>query len=73
VVHAILQWYSVEIAPRTAGDFDDRMVPLLSRVADIIVYSFAFLVIWDALVSILAVSGRLGIGGLAVALHCSRH
>src|SRR5271157_4229962 len=29
VIHAILEWYSVEIAPRTASDFDDRLVPLL--------------------------------------------
>ena len=69
IVHALLEWYSVEIAPRTASDFDDRMVPLLSRVADIIVYSFAFLVILGRIgVNIGPYLAGLGIGGLAVAL-----
>jgi small-conductance mechanosensitive channel len=69
VVHAILEWYSVEIAPRTASDFDDRLVPLLSRVADVIVYSFAFLVILGRIgVDIGPYLAGLGIGGLAVAL-----
>jgi small-conductance mechanosensitive channel len=69
IVHALLEWYSVEIAPRTASDFDDRLVPLLSRVADIIVYSFAFLVILGRIgVNIGPYLAGLGIGGLAVAL-----
>jgi small-conductance mechanosensitive channel len=69
VIHAILEWYSVEIAPRTTSDFDDRLVPLLSRVADIIVYSFAFLVILGRIgVNIGPYLAGLGIGGLAVAL-----
>jgi small-conductance mechanosensitive channel len=69
VIHAFLQWYSVEIAPRTASDFDDRLVPLLSRLADIIVYCFAFLVIMGRIgVNIGPYLAGLGIGGLAVAL-----
>ena len=69
VIHAVLEWYSVEIAPRTASDFDDRMVPLLSRVADVIIYSFAFLVILGRIgVDIGPYLAGLGIGGLAVAL-----
>ena len=69
VVHAILHWYSVEIAPRTATDFDDRLIPLLSRVSDIIVYSLAFLVIMGNIgVNIGPFLAGLGIGGLAIAL-----
>jgi small-conductance mechanosensitive channel len=69
VVHAILHWYSVEIAPRTTSDFDDRLVPLLSRVADIIVYSFGFLIVMGNIgINIGPFLAGLGIGGLAIAL-----
>jgi small-conductance mechanosensitive channel len=69
VVHAILHWYSVEIAPRTASDFDDRLIPLLSRVADLIVYSLTFLVAMSSLqINIGPFLAGLGIGGLAIAL-----
>ena len=69
IIHAILRWYTVEIAPRTKSEFDDRLVPLLSRVADIIVYSFAFLIILGRLnINIAPYLAGLGIGGLAVAL-----
>jgi len=69
VVHAILHWYSVEMAPRTTTDFDDRLIPLLSRVADLIVYSLTFLVIMGQLkIDIGPFLAGLGIGGLAIAL-----
>ena len=69
IVHAILHWYSVEIAPRTASDFDDRLIPLLQRVADLVVYSLAFLIVMGAIgVNIGPFLAGLGIGGLAIAL-----
>ena len=69
LTHAILTWYSVEVAPRTKSDFDDRLVPLLKRVADVIIYSITFLLALDQLhVNINPLLASLGIGGLAVAL-----
>lgn len=69
ILHALLHWYSIEIAPNTKSDFDDRLIPLLTRVADIIVYSFAFLIILGRLgIDIGPYLAGLGIGGLAVAL-----
>jgi small-conductance mechanosensitive channel len=69
VVNAILHWYSVEIAPRTSGDFDDRLIPLLQRVTDIIVYCFTFIIIMGQLgIAIGPFLAGLGIGGIAVAL-----
>jgi small-conductance mechanosensitive channel len=69
VTHAILTWYSIEIAPHTKSDFDDRLIPLLKRVADVIIYSITLLLALDQLhVNISPLLASLGIGGLAVAL-----
>ena len=69
VTHAILTWYSVEVAPRTKSDFDDRLIPLLKRVADVIIFGIAFLLVIDKLhVPLSPFLASLGIGGLAVAL-----
>jgi small-conductance mechanosensitive channel len=69
VVHALLSWYSIEVAPRTKTEFDDRLVPLLRRVADIIIYAIALIVILGQTgIDIGPFLASLGIGGLAVAL-----
>jgi len=69
VTHAILTWYSVEVAPRTKTDFDDRLIPLLKRVADVIIFGIAFMLVIDKLhVPLSPFLASLGIGGLAVAL-----
>ena len=69
VTHAILTWYSVEVAPRTKSDFDDRLIPLLKRVADVIIFGIAFMLVIDKLhVPLSPFLASLGIGGLAVAL-----
>jgi small-conductance mechanosensitive channel len=69
ITHALLTWYSIEIAPRTKSDFDDRLIPLLKRVADVIIYSITLLLALDQLhVNISPLLASLGIGGLAVAL-----
>ncbi|MDD5189989.1 MAG: mechanosensitive ion channel family protein [Dehalococcoidales bacterium] len=69
VVHALLEWYGTEVATRTASDIDDKLVPVFRRIADVIIYILAFLVMlgrlgWD----IGPYLAGLGIGGLAVAL-----
>ena len=69
LTHAILTWYSVELAPKTKSDFDDLLIPVLKRVADVIIYSIAFLLVLDKLnINISPLLASLGIGGLAVAL-----
>ena len=69
ITNAFLTWYSFEIAPRTKSDFDDRLIPVLKRVADVIIFSIAFLLVLDKLhVNISPLLASLGIGGLAVAL-----
>jgi small-conductance mechanosensitive channel len=69
VVHAILSWYAVEIAPKTKSNFDDRLIPILRRVADVIIYAMALMIILDQLhINISPILASLGIGGLAVAL-----
>jgi small-conductance mechanosensitive channel len=69
VVHAILTWYMTEVAPLTKSDFDDRLIPLLRRVADVIIYAIALMIMLDQLqINISPILASLGIGGLAVAL-----
>jgi len=69
VTHAILSWYTTEIAPRTKSDFDDRLIPILKRVIDVIIYAIALMIILDQLhINISPILASLGIGGLAVAL-----
>ncbi|MCX6012035.1 MAG: mechanosensitive ion channel family protein [Chloroflexi bacterium] len=69
VVTAIMKWYSLEVAPRTKTDIDDKLLPLIKRVINVVVYVLAFLFIlsvWG--ISITPLLAGLGIGGLAVAL-----
>lgn len=69
VVSALLTWYSAEISSRTKSSFDDRLVPILRRLADVIIYVIALMIILDQLtVNISGLLAGLGIGGLAVAL-----
>ena len=69
IVRAASSWYLVNVAPRTATQFDDNMVPLLRRGLVITIYGAALLVVVDALgLSISPILGGLGITGIAVAL-----
>ncbi len=69
VVNALLLWYSVEVAPRTKTDVDNKVIPLLRRISTVIIYAIGLLVILDQLnVNISPILASLGIGGLAVAL-----
>lgn len=69
VIHALLTWYSAEIAHRTKTTFDDRLIPILRRVVDIVIYAIALMIILSQLnINISPLLAGLGIGGLAVAL-----
>lgn len=69
LINAVLSWYAVEIAHRTKTDLDEKLIPVLSRVINIIVYAVGFMIILDRLgIAISPLIASLGIGGLAVAL-----
>ena len=69
LVSALLGWYAVNVAPETPGILDDTLVPMLSRVASVVIWGLAVLVVLDMLdVSISPLLGGLGITGLAVAV-----
>jgi len=68
-INAILAWYAVEIAHRTKTDLDEKLIPILSRVINVIVYAVGFMIILDRLeIEISPLIASLGIGGLAIAL-----
>jgi small-conductance mechanosensitive channel len=69
IIHAVLNWYSVEMAGRTKSEVDDRLIPVLRRIVDIPIYGIALMIILDELhINISPILAGLGIGGLAVAL-----
>ena len=69
VISGALDWYLENIAGRTQSTLDDQLIPLLRRVAVVLVYGLGTLLILDQLnVNINPLIAGLGIGGLAVAL-----
>ena len=69
VVGNAFQWYEETIAPRTATNLDRRLVPLLRRIASVLIYALGALLVLDRLdVNISPLIAGLGLGGLAVAL-----
>lgn len=69
MVHALLEWYGADIAARTTSDIDDRLTPIFRRIADVIEYAIAFMVMLSCLnIDISPILAGLGIGGLVVAL-----
>jgi len=62
-------WYIVNIAPKTPTILDDRLMPLMRRVAVIVILGIGVLQILDQLgINISPLLAGLGLGGLAVAL-----
>lgn len=62
-------WYIVNIAPKTPTILDDRIMPLVRRVAVLVVIGIGGLQILDQLgINISPLLAGLGLGGLAVAL-----
>ena len=69
VVSVVINWYVRTIAPRTATQFDDQMLPLVRRFLTIAIWGIALVMVLDALsFSISPILGGLGITGIAVAL-----
>ncbi len=63
------QWYIDTVAPRTGSSLDDRLLPLMRRVASALVVVMGGLLVLDQLnVNISPLIAGLGLGGLAVAL-----
>ncbi len=68
IVHALIQWYSNDIAPRTKSRLDDQLMPFLDKVDRIIIFTIALLMILDQLnYQITPILASLGIAGVAVA------
>ena len=68
-VSNLFQWYSEEISPHTASTLDDRLMPMLRRMAIAMIYGLGALLVLDVLnVNISPLIAGLGLGGLAVAL-----
>lgn len=62
-------WYLETVAPRTRSSLDDRLLPLLRRVAIVLIYALGALLVLDHLnVNITPLIAGMGLGGLAVAL-----
>jgi MscS family membrane protein len=69
VTGAFLQWYGDKLAERTHTTLDDDFMPLMRKLAGIIIWVIAFVVILNYLgVSITAMLATLGVGSLAIAL-----
>ena len=69
VANAFFAWYSVELAPRTETNVDDKLIPLIKRVSTVLIVILTLLIILDQLgINISPILAGLGIGGLAVAL-----
>jgi small-conductance mechanosensitive channel len=69
LVTNLSNWYYEEIAPHTLSTLDDRMMPMIRRIATGMVYALGGLLVLDLLnVNISPLIAGLGLGGLAVAL-----
>ena len=69
VVSALFTWYYDEVAPHTPTTLDDRIMPMLRRIATGLIYALGGLLVLDLLnVNISPILASLGLGGLAVAL-----
>ncbi|MDD5093980.1 MAG: mechanosensitive ion channel family protein [Dehalococcoidia bacterium] len=66
---ALLTWYGIEVAARTNTSIDDKLLPILRKVATFLIYAIAFMIILDRLnINISPFIASMGIGGLAIAL-----
>lgn len=69
VVGALMTWYGQEMATRTKTDIDEKLLPILRRIAFVVVWGIAAVVALDRLhINISPLVAGLGISGLAVAL-----
>ena len=69
VVSALFNWYYEEVSPHTPSTLDDRIIPMLRRIAMGLTYAMGGLLVLDLLnINISPILASLGLGGLAVAL-----
>ncbi len=69
IISTSLQWYGENVAARTESTVDDEIVPLLNRVARIVVFSLAALIVLDHFkIDVKGLIAVLGVGSLAIAL-----
>ena len=69
LIPASLDWYVQNLADRTQYGLDTRLIPLVRRMATVVVYGLGALLVMDQLnINISPLIAGLGLGGLAVAL-----
>ncbi|MFH1867799.1 MAG: mechanosensitive ion channel domain-containing protein [Candidatus Omnitrophota bacterium] len=69
IVGGFLSWYGAVVAAKTASEFDDKLVPLASRVIKVVIWVVAFIIILPLYgLNISALIATLGVSSLAIAL-----
>ena len=69
VLGALIKWYGTEIASRTPTSWDERVLPMFQRVANVVIYAVVLLLVLDAQgLDISPLIAGMGISGLALAL-----
>jgi small-conductance mechanosensitive channel len=68
LVKAVMEWYVAVIAVRTQSQVDEELVPLVKRVANLLLYSIGLVVCLDHFhIDIKALVVSLGVGSFAIA------
>ena len=66
---AVVSWYARKVAVKTASQLDDEFIPLIKKIAAVIIWAIAVIAILSYLgVNINAMITTLGVGSLAIAL-----
>lgn len=69
IAGALATWYAREVAPKTESTLDERLLPIVRRIATALIYGIGGLMVVRALgLDVSPILAGLGIGGLAVAL-----
>lgn len=69
IVQELLKWYIENISKRTGSDLDDKLLPMVRRIAPILVYAVGALMALDVVgITIAPMLAGLGIAGIAVGL-----
>ncbi len=68
IVKAVMEWYVAVIAVRTQSQVDEELVPLVKRVANLLLYSIGLVICLDHFhIDIKALVVSLGVGSFAIA------
>ena len=69
IVQEVLKWYIENVAKRTGGDLDDKLLPMVRRISPILVYAVGALMALDIVgITIAPMLAGLGVAGIAVGL-----